>query len=32
MRPWVAFLLGAGAYWALQHFTGMGVSGRGAGG
>lgn len=29
MRPWVAFLLGAAAYWGLQHFTGMGVTGRG---
>jgi hypothetical protein len=26
----VSFLLGVGAYWALQHFTGMGNTGRGS--
>lgn len=30
MRPWVAFLLGIGAYWGFQHFTGMGNTGRSA--
>jgi hypothetical protein len=28
--PFVIFLLGFGAYWALQHFTGFGTSGLGA--
>ena len=27
----VMFLAGAGAYWALQHFTGIGNTGKGAG-
>lgn len=25
-----SFLLGLGAYWAVQHFTGMGNTGKGA--
>jgi hypothetical protein len=25
-----SFLLGVGAYWAFQHFTGMGNTGKGA--
>lgn len=25
-----SFLLGIGAYWAVQHFTGMGNTGKGA--
>jgi hypothetical protein len=28
-HPVIVFGLGALAYWGLQHFTGMGVSGRG---
>jgi hypothetical protein len=28
MRPLTAFLLGAAAYWAFQHFTGMGNTGK----
>ena len=31
-HPVVVFLLGAAAYWAVQHFTGFGVTGKGAGG
>jgi hypothetical protein len=27
---WGAFLLGAAAYWGVQHFTGLGTSGLGA--
>jgi len=30
MRPLTAFLLGVASYWALQHFTGLGTSGKGA--
>lgn len=26
-----SFLLGVGAYWAFQHFTGMGNTGKAAG-
>lgn len=29
-HPFLVFLLGMVAYWALQHFTGMGTSGLGA--
>jgi hypothetical protein len=29
MRPLTAFILGVAAYWAVQHFTGFGTSGRG---
>jgi hypothetical protein len=28
-HPVFMFLLGFGSYWALQHFGGVGVSGRG---
>jgi hypothetical protein len=30
MRPGVAFLLGLATYWAFQHFTGLGNTGKGA--
>lgn len=28
-HPILCFALGFGAFWALQHFTGFGVSGQG---
>lgn len=29
-RTWLwGFVLGIGAYWAFQHFAGMGVTGKG---
>jgi hypothetical protein len=28
-HPILMFGLGFGSYWALQHFTGFGISGRG---
>jgi hypothetical protein len=28
-HPVFCFLLGAASYWALQHFTGFGTSGKG---
>jgi len=32
MRGWLLpFALGIGAYWAFQHFTGMGNTGRAVG-
>jgi hypothetical protein len=27
-HPFLVFLAGAGAYWALQHFTGLGNTGK----
>lgn len=29
---WKGVLLGVGAYWALQHFTGKGTTGKGKSG